>query len=446
MSQTYVVCDVETTGGNADSSRIIEIALVKIENNKITDTFQTLVNPGIKIPPFITQLTGITDSMVKHAPRFSEIAEDVLDFLGDAHFVAHNARFDYSMLKKEFARIGIHFERTIIDTLALSREYFPDLPKYKLQELANWLELPLEDHHRALSDALATAHLLLKILFLQENSSENHIKQPWEDLPEKNGIFYFFDKNDTLIFLDHHPNVKKGVTLHLRSKSKANKFIQEHYQRLDFKVTNSELISTLLAWAEEKSLHPLLPRKNPFSGKFGIYSSIDEKGYIHFRVRPFSSLKELPFALFDNVEEARHFLLIHCSEHRLCETYCHLTKEKPCPAFFRHECQGACIGQEPPDAYNVKAETFMKSLLFNNETLLLIEKFQTNLSPIIYIENGIFKGYGYLSPETNIHLPYEIENYTKPINFPSLELTKLLKITLQTKKISYKIIKFRQLT
>lgn len=158
--QTYVVVDVETTGGSAGFHRVTEIGAVKVQDGKIIDEFQTLINPGRSIPAFITQITGITNAMVADAPAFSDIAESFLTFMEGSLFVAHNVKFDYGFVQREFARVGIEFTRPNICTCAGMRKSYPGLPSYGLKKLTEAFDINLTQHHRALADARAATELL----------------------------------------------------------------------------------------------------------------------------------------------------------------------------------------------------------------------------------------------------------------------------------------------
>ncbi len=159
-NQIYVVVDIETTGSQATYNRITEIGALKVQNGKVIDEFQTLINPGRKIPPFITQLTGITDDMVASAPSFSEIAAQFSVFLEGSIFVAHNVRFDYSFIQREFARNEIDFVRPQICTSAGMKKAYPGLPSYSLKNLTQHFQISLDSHHRAMCDARAAMELL----------------------------------------------------------------------------------------------------------------------------------------------------------------------------------------------------------------------------------------------------------------------------------------------
>ena len=159
--QTYVVVDVETTGGKGDNHRVTEIGAVKVRNGTITDRFQTLLNPQRTIPPGISRLTGITPAMVEDAPYFADVADQFQAFMGDAIFVAHNVEFDYGFISREFARLGRPFRHAKLCTCASLRRLCPGLRSYSLAALTRHFDIPLTQHHRALCDAEAAAQLLL---------------------------------------------------------------------------------------------------------------------------------------------------------------------------------------------------------------------------------------------------------------------------------------------
>ncbi|MGD8976609.1 MAG: exonuclease domain-containing protein [Gammaproteobacteria bacterium] len=161
--QTYVVVDVETTGGSGDQHRITELAAVKVRDGKVVDRFQTLIDPQRPIPPKITRLTGITDDMVAGAPRFPDIADEFAAFMGDAIFAAHNVNFDYGFISREYGRLGRRFRHAKLCTCASMRRLYPGLPSYSLGALCAEFDLPLKQHHRALCDAEAAAELLLMV-------------------------------------------------------------------------------------------------------------------------------------------------------------------------------------------------------------------------------------------------------------------------------------------
>jgi DNA polymerase-3 subunit epsilon len=158
--QDYVVVDIETTGSWASGDRITEIGAVKIRNHQVVGEWHSLLNPQRMIPCKIVQLTGITNEMVRHAPLFSEIADDFLRFMGDGVFVAHNVNFDYGFIAHEYERLERRFCYPKLCTCAGMRRSYPGHKSYSLGRLCEAYDIALADHHRALCDARATTHLL----------------------------------------------------------------------------------------------------------------------------------------------------------------------------------------------------------------------------------------------------------------------------------------------
>ena len=157
LSDTYVVFDIETTGFSSSKNRIIEIGAVKIQDGVTIDRYSTFVNPDVPIPFEIEKLTGINDNMVLPYPRIREILPQFLEFCSDAVLVAHNASFDVSFIAYNASQLGLEFNPTVMDTVALARLLLPNLNRYKLDTVAKALNISLENHHRAVDDAGCTA-------------------------------------------------------------------------------------------------------------------------------------------------------------------------------------------------------------------------------------------------------------------------------------------------
>ncbi|TDE16356.1 3'-5' exonuclease [Dyadobacter psychrotolerans] len=159
----YAIVDIETTGGGG-AARITEIAVFRHDGNQIVDFFHSLVNPGIYIPPFITRLTGIDNAMVQDSPTFYDIQDSVRALTKDAWFVAHNAKFDYGFIKREFGAMEEYYQRDTLCTVQLSRKIFPGYKSYSLGNLCESLEILVENRHRAHGDAAATVKLFELLL------------------------------------------------------------------------------------------------------------------------------------------------------------------------------------------------------------------------------------------------------------------------------------------
>lgn len=157
LSDTFVVFDIETTGFSSSKNRIIEIGAVKVKDGEVIDKYSTFVNPDVPIPFEIEKLTGINDNMVLPYPGIKEILPQFLEFCSDAVLVAHNASFDVSFIAYNASQLGLEFDPTVMDTVALARLLLPNLNRYKLDTVAKALNISLENHHRAVDDAGCTA-------------------------------------------------------------------------------------------------------------------------------------------------------------------------------------------------------------------------------------------------------------------------------------------------
>jgi DNA polymerase-3 subunit alpha (Gram-positive type) len=162
----FVVFDVETTGSKVPPGRMIEIGAYRVRKGRVAEEFIRLVNPETPIPPFITNLTGITPAMVAEAPRFAEIATELLEFIGESVLVAHNSGFDMGFLNHEIGRVykDYRIANPCLCTVKLSRRLLPDIENHKLKTVAQHYEVDLYNHHRAGPDAFATAHIFINLL------------------------------------------------------------------------------------------------------------------------------------------------------------------------------------------------------------------------------------------------------------------------------------------
>ena len=173
----FVVFDIETTGFSPVNNRIIEIGAVKVSKGEIVDRFSTFVNPDVPIPFEIEKLTGINDGMVIDAPLIEQVLPEFLAFCGDAVLVAHNANFDMSFIKENAARQKLNRKFTYVDTVGIARVLLPHQAKHTLDAVAKTLGVSLENHHRAVDDAEATAEIFVKFIpMLKENGADTLAK------------------------------------------------------------------------------------------------------------------------------------------------------------------------------------------------------------------------------------------------------------------------------
>ncbi|MDX8335354.1 PolC-type DNA polymerase III [Candidatus Cetobacterium colombiensis] len=174
--ETYVVFDLETLGLNSHKNEIIEIGAIKLQGRRIVDRYSQLINPGKKIPKKIQEITGITDSMVENMPMIDEVLPKFMEFLGDATLVAHNAPFDMGFLKRDAKKyMNLNYNPSVIDTLQMARDLYPDQKGYGLKPMTKFLKVALENHHRAVDDSQATAAMFA--IFLEKYLEKGIVNQ-----------------------------------------------------------------------------------------------------------------------------------------------------------------------------------------------------------------------------------------------------------------------------
>ena len=266
----YTIIDLETTGGKFNEESIIEVAAYRFDGNSIKDQFISLVNPQRDIHPYVEKLTGITSKMVKTAPKFHEIAKRVVEITTDSILVAHNAQFDYRILQLEFKRLGYEFSMKSLCTVILSQELLPEQESYKLGRLSRSLGIPLKDRHRASGDALATVELF-KIL-LEKDIEQNIIKKSIVEFPGESmnslfketieslnndvGVFYIYNKNKKLIYIDYSKDIKNKVVKLFTSKKFIPKYVQNNFKSIKVHKTGNISISVIKALNEIRTLKP----------------------------------------------------------------------------------------------------------------------------------------------------------------------------------------------
>lgn len=257
----YSVIDVETTGGSPKSSKITEIAIYRHDGKKIIDEFISLVNPEIPIPEFVSNLTGITDAMVKDAPKFYEIAKRIVEITEGSIFVAHNVGFDYGMLRREFKNLGYDYRLPHLCTVITSRTLLPGQDSYSLGKLTRSLGIELIGRHRAGGDALATSKLL--DLLLQKSNADlskfitTEINPSFlhpaldldqvEELPNKTGIYQFFNEQGELIYVGKAKYVRTAILQHLRNTTvkKSAQWCSD-IASIKLVLTGNEFVATVL--------------------------------------------------------------------------------------------------------------------------------------------------------------------------------------------------------
>ena len=271
----FAIIDIETTGLKATTEKITEIAIYIYDGNQVIDRFVSLVNPERDIPYQITKITGITNQLVANAPKFYEIAKKIIEITENKIFVAHNAQFDYSFVKEEFKRLGYNYQRKTLCTVRLTRKLIPNLASYSLGNICQSLGISIMNRHRAAGDTEATVKLfeqLLEIdnsnkpLFANMKSPENGLHPSFKEetidkLPEKEGVYYFFNQYKQLIYCEKSSNIKKQVQAHFNNTSTPKAIeMKSKITDIDYELTGNELIALLLKSDEIETHNPIYNR------------------------------------------------------------------------------------------------------------------------------------------------------------------------------------------
>lgn len=409
----YAIVDIETTGGSPKSSKITEIAIYKHDGMKVIDEFVTLVNPEMVIPQFIVQLTGINDQMVKSAPKFYEIAKEIIEFTQDCVFVAHNVSFDYSVIRAEFKSLGYDYRREHLCTVRASRYVLPGHDSYSLGKLTRALGIELIGRHRAGGDAFATSELFTLLMETDANNLSTFIQkevnpkrlhpnlnlEELEEIPNKTGIYKFYNETNQLIYIGKSVHIKKRIDQHLRNNStKKGIKMQKEISRIEYELTGSELISLLRESSLIKQYQPIYNRslrRNQFP--YGLYHYIDDKGYIRLFVSQVSKMNEQPLTSFNTKKEGTAFLEKQVEEYDLCTKLCDLYKtNSACFQYTIKNCLGACIGEETTDSYNARSSQLIDTLTLNGSRFFIIDKGRNKSEKsLVLVENGSLIGMGY---------------------------------------------------
>ena len=288
----FSVLDVETTGLSARNNRVIEIGIVKVKNLKITDRFQSFVNPGCEIPYFITQLTGITNEDIFDAPNFGSLLKEINNFIGNTVISGHNLSFDDSFLTYEFIRNNHEpLNNDKVCTLKIARRLYPSLRSKSLSSVTSYLKLKNSNAHRALGDAEVTALALVKMI--KKLQREENIETVYDlidyqkfavvknqklkiskdhgaiinSLPNAPGIYYFLNRKNEVIYVGKAKSLRDRLKSYFsQSASRKTKKIIKQSVKLKTELTNSELTALL---AEAETIKLINPRHNYQLKKYG---------------------------------------------------------------------------------------------------------------------------------------------------------------------------------
>lgn len=379
FNQPVVFVDIETSGGRVGTSRITEIAAVRVEHGDIVQEFQSLVNPETPIPYWITKLTGITDDAVATAPRFSEIADELYDILHGAVFIAHNVRFDYGFIKQELAACEYVFNPELLCTVRLSRSLYPEAHGHSLEKIIARHHIAVADRHRALDDTKAMMEFV-RIAYHEKGSeafAAAVVRQhKFKTLPAqldvstmahiKNnvGVYIFEDAAGNPVYVGKSKQVRSRVLSHFRNDITDSKEMRIAQTTSNVKTieTHNELEALLL---ESKLVKELLPLHNRqlrrTSTNYLIVKRVNDMGYAELFIQQkdvaeVARLSDI-YGVYTSKSKAKRSLEERRKTFDLCPKLLGLEKTKgACFQYQLGHCKGACIGREDKDRYNLRVE------------------------------------------------------------------------------------------
>lgn len=409
----YAIIDIETTGLSHKKEKITEIAIIQHNGKEVTHRYSTLINPECKIPYRITQMTGINNMMVEGAPKFYEIAKDIIELTQGRTIVGHNVTFDYNFIKAEFKSLAYDFQSDTICTVRKSRKLIPNQASYSLGKLCNSLGIENSARHRAMGDAEATATLFDLLLSIDEeqvldNKKGSRKKEkilPIDHLPEQAGVYFFHDKAGEIIYIGKSINIRSRVLSHLNNHlDKKTVQMREAMSEVTFEITGTELSALLY---ESFLIKKHLPKYNRAQRRtaynWGLYSWTDDNGYINLKVM--KQLDELQaIQSYSSQRAAKEHLEHLCEEFNLCQKLCQLYKTSgACFHYQIKECKGACLGEEPSESYNERVLEAIEHYRFEQENFFIAEPSSIQNQWIItQVEQHRYIGFGTIDEEVNL--------------------------------------------
>lgn len=440
-NREYAIVDIETTGGRASRHRITEIGIVIFDGQKVTETYESLIDPEMYIPAGIVELTGITQEMVSGQTKFHEVAKRIVELTEGRIFVAHNAKFDYGFLRAEFKRLGYTFSRRQLCTVRLMRKCFPGLRSYSLENLIRHFGIEVEARHRALADARATTELLARCLSQPECAEEakqlinfgiRETRLPKqislrqiEDLPEETGVYYFYDTTGKVNYVGKSTNIRKRIAQHFNDHSTKGSRITEKVADITYEVTGSELVALLLESEEIKRLQPRINRaQRGTKFNYVIISFLNKRGYRCFDVVRNSAKmrkEEDIISEYPSLSRAKGRLNFVRKHLELCSAFTNLHPSKSaCFHYHLKQCRGGCAGEEDPDSYNLRAEQARLHLrnVFDDDFLLFDEGRTHDEASVILVRDGKYQGFGYIDREQAGDLQLAIDSVKCGTTYP----------------------------
>ncbi|MHB1947475.1 MAG: exonuclease domain-containing protein [Gammaproteobacteria bacterium] len=377
---SFVVLSLETTGLRPDVDKIIAVSLKTITNGKLQLSWDRLINPGISIPAHIQKTTGITNTMVKSAPCFSEVANELYEILKNKILIAHHARFSYGFLKNQLLECGITLDEKILCTLRLSRLFFPHEKDHSLTALQTRFELTTQNHVKTLlaflgklqelvtlNDLKNVFELLIKYPTTQGPLSLKHLK----NIPNSHGIYQFYGENNALLYVRKSSSLRECIFSHFKNDHQSHKNIQlaQQVKRIAWIETAGELGAALLEATFIKKhkaiFNQLMGRKKSF---FTIQIVANDNDFQCLQVVNLAQVTHHEinqvFGVFPQKSTADQKLKTLIKDNTLCFHINNFEKikDEACFRYQLNKCNGACGKKEAPEEYNSRVHSALKEI------------------------------------------------------------------------------------
>ena len=388
FSEPYALVDLETTGTNPLYDRITEIAIVYFSAQGERQVWQSLIDPQRGISDQIVALTGITNDMVREAPPFCDVAEELEQILESRILVAHNVRFDYGFLKNAFKREGVSYRPKVICSVKLSRALYPEERLHNLNVICQRHAIKRDVAHRALADTEALEKMLACFIADKGHSEfqqavKKQLAKPalpmhldaaqLDSIPRSAGVYRFYGEGGSLLYVGKSVNLHARVLSHFsadHSNGQDMKIVQS-VRTLEWQRTGGDLGAQLLEAKQIKSLVPILNRRQRRHKRLFCFSLIqNSKGYLVPQLAERSTedcyWSENFYGLYRNRSAAQRALINLADNHGLCKKL--LGIEKGAGACFGYQlkkCKGGCLDEEPAERYNLRLEMAFLELRVN---------------------------------------------------------------------------------
>jgi DNA polymerase-3 subunit epsilon len=420
LPKNLAFVDIETTGGSSQYDRIIEIGIVRVENEKVVQTYQTLLNPDQHVSPFIENLTGISSRDLENAPTFYEKKDEILSLLSDTIFVAHNVRFDYGFLKSEFKRHLTPFSMKNFCTVKLSRALYPSYQHHNLDALIERFGFSVENRHRALDDAQilwdfyqhaqksfasVIFHDAVSQVLKRPSRPINITEEVLNTLPESTGVYIFHSKEGVPLYIGKSVNIRERVLSHFINDTESTKEreLSEQTHHIETIVTAGELSALFLESQLIKEMQPLYNRRLRYRRKlFVITSAIDNNGYESVALKEVEEItgNDLSsiLAIVKSKKQAATILRDLARIYELCPKILGIEKTPgSCFSYKLGWCKGACMSKEPSILYNLRmtlafSEYKIKKWPFSGPVLISEENVIDEKSSGFVFDNWCYMG------------------------------------------------------